>query len=346
MTANGNVYGRPNTSTPDQCHRLVDRRREPRGLQAPSRASAPQPARKPPVPRSSAHRPRRRPPRHRRRPPRPPRRPRRPPPRPRRRRRPRRPPRRPRPTTTTTKAPTTTTRPTPTAAVPEQYVSDVFARTTSNGLGTADIGGAYTVSSAKTGYFVANGVGRIPGAVGREPLRLPARRATSGTSTSSPTCRSTPSRAGAARTCRSSAAHGSAGTDYRLKVRYHARRLGRRRTSCASLNGDREDPRRGRPSPTCSVDPGDVVRARFVVERRRDDDAQGRGLEPRTAPDPSSWLMSTTDAAPEGAPGPRRRRRSALHVEVVGRARARRHDRQLRGPRALSRVGRRPTRSM
>ena len=72
----------------------------------------------------------------------------------------------PEPTTTTTKAPTTTpTDPDP-PAVPDQYVSDVFARTTSNGLGTADIGGPYTVSQTATGFFVANGVGRIPGAVG------------------------------------------------------------------------------------------------------------------------------------------------------------------------------------
>ncbi len=41
-----------------------------------------------------------------------------------------------------------------------QYASDAFTRTVANGFGTADVGGAWTVSGT-SGFSVANGVGRI-----------------------------------------------------------------------------------------------------------------------------------------------------------------------------------------
>src|SRR5256885_732368 len=44
-----------------------------------------------------------------------------------------------------------------------QFASDGFARTVANGLGTADLGGPWTLSGAASGFSVANGVGRVAG---------------------------------------------------------------------------------------------------------------------------------------------------------------------------------------
>ena len=41
------------------------------------------------------------------------------------------------------------------------FASDMFTRTVSSGLGTAELGGAWTVGGGATNFSVANGVGRV-----------------------------------------------------------------------------------------------------------------------------------------------------------------------------------------
>ena len=54
----------------------------------------------------------------------------------------------------------------PVTVAPAQYALDTFTRTTSNGLGTADTGGAWTFSGAASGYSVSGGQGQVLGASG------------------------------------------------------------------------------------------------------------------------------------------------------------------------------------
>ncbi len=53
---------------------------------------------------------------------------------------------------------------------PPLYASDSFSRTSASGLGTADLGGNWTVSGSAANYTVAGGVGRISAGVGATRL--------------------------------------------------------------------------------------------------------------------------------------------------------------------------------
>ncbi len=64
-------------------------------------------------------------------------------------------------TATTTRQVTVTDAPAPT-----NFAEDAFARTTSNGWGTADVGGAWSVTSTASNYSVSGGVARISMATG------------------------------------------------------------------------------------------------------------------------------------------------------------------------------------
>ncbi|UDY35504.1 PKD domain-containing protein [Dermatobacter hominis] len=64
-------------------------------------------------------------------------------------------------TATTTRQVTVSSAPAPT-----NFAQDAFARTASNGWGTADVGGAWSVTSTASNYSVSGGVGRISMAAG------------------------------------------------------------------------------------------------------------------------------------------------------------------------------------
>ena len=51
---------------------------------------------------------------------------------------------------------------------PPEYALDAFGRTVANGLGTADIGGPWTLTGAASNFSVANGTGRIAGALSND----------------------------------------------------------------------------------------------------------------------------------------------------------------------------------
>src|SRR5205807_3202356 len=52
-----------------------------------------------------------------------------------------------------------------TVTITDGYASDTFERIVSNGWGTADIGGPWTLSGTASAFSTGNGVGRIVGAV-------------------------------------------------------------------------------------------------------------------------------------------------------------------------------------
>ena len=86
--------------------------------------------------------------------------------------------------------------------ITDQYAADTFERTVANGFGTADNGGAWTLSGAASSFAVNNGVGKITGAVnGNRSAYLtvgaPDRRRRQGNRRARQRCRPA-----AARTCR------------------------------------------------------------------------------------------------------------------------------------------------
>ena len=52
-----------------------------------------------------------------------------------------------------------------TVTITDAYASDKFERVVSNGLGTADNGGPWTLSGTASSFSTGNGAGRITGAV-------------------------------------------------------------------------------------------------------------------------------------------------------------------------------------
>ncbi len=59
--------------------------------------------------------------------------------------------------------------PSPTPKPLAAYAADAFARTVAQGLGNADVGGAWDVSGSASSFSVANGAGRIRGEVAKNP---------------------------------------------------------------------------------------------------------------------------------------------------------------------------------
>jgi hypothetical protein len=175
----------------------------------------------------------------------------------------------------------------------------VFARQVTNGLGTANIGGAYTVSSATTGYFVANGVGRIPGAIGaNRSAYLPDVNQRDVDFLTDLTLDTKPSGSGAYVSL--VARRTAPGTDYRVKVRFMPNGsvvlyLVR------SVNGT-ETILHWNTVPGLTVEPGEAVRARFVVEGGASTTVAAT-LWSKNSAGPAFWLTYAIENAPKALQG-------------------------------------------
>jgi parallel beta-helix repeat protein len=198
----------------------------------------------------------------------------------------------PAPTTTTTKAPTT---PTTLPDVPEQYVSDAFGRIQANGFGNADVGGAYTVSEPNTGYAVAYGIGRIAGATGHNrSAYLPDVNQRDIDFLTDLTLDLKPSGGGAYVSLIGRRV--ASGTDYRLKLRYMPD--GTIVAYLVRTVGGTEKIIAWKNVPGINVDPFDTVRVRFVVSGGATTTLRV-AIWSKDSAGPVSWLISTTDSAPK-----------------------------------------------
>ena len=243
----------------------------------------------------------------------------------------------PAPTTTTTKAPATTTTTTtaPPITAPEQFVSDVFARSEVGGLGKADVGGAYSVSTPSNGYVVAYGIGHIPGATGaNRSAYLPDVNQRDIDFLTDMNLDLKPSGGGAYVSLIGRRV--ATGTDYRLKLRYMPDN-----TIVAYLVrtvGGTEKVLAWKTVPGLTVNPYEVVRVRFVVSGGTTTTLKA-AIWSKDSAGPASWLFSTTDATPKALQAAGDIGVVLYTSQVVGRARARRHHRQRRRARLLRPIG-------
>jgi parallel beta-helix repeat protein len=209
----------------------------------------------------------------------------------------------PAPTTTTTKpAPTTTTtKPAPTTTTttkpaPTEFVnaSDAFGRTIANGLGTADVGGPWTVSRTTSAFSVANGVGRMTGAVAanRSGFLTQVDQADMDIITDISLDR-VPSGGGAYVSVIGRRV--SNGTEYRLLVRYMPDH-----SVIAYLKryvGGTETTLAWKTVPGLTVNAGDTVRARFLVAGNSPT-ILAAAVWQKGQPGPSTWTVTAGDNTP------------------------------------------------
>ncbi len=172
--------------------------------------------------------------------------------------------------------------------------TDAFGRTVANGLGSADRGGAWALSGAASNFSVANGVGRIRGAVGnsRAAYLTGVRQANIDVSTDV-ALQGTASGGGGYVSLIGRRV--SDGNDYRLKLRYMpggslvvylARTVGGTETVLADMN-----------VAGLTVAPGDVLRARFVAGGTGTTTLRAKVWR-RGSQEPQSWLLTRTEGTP------------------------------------------------
>jgi parallel beta-helix repeat protein len=175
-----------------------------------------------------------------------------------------------------------------------RYASDAFGRTVASGLGNADLGGAWTLSGAASSFSVANGAGRIRGAVAESHAAYLTRvRQSDFNVTTDLALQGTASGGGAYVSLIGRRV--SDGNDYRLKVRYVpggsvvaylARTVGGTETVLASTK-----------VAGLAVNPGDVLRARFVVSGTGTTTLRAKVWRRRNQ-EPQSWLLTSTGTTP------------------------------------------------
>ena len=189
---------------------------------------------------------------------------------------------------------------TSTVVVTDLYAQDTFARTVTNGLGTADRGGAWALTGPASSFSVANGAGRIGGAVNASNAGFLTAVRQTDFDTKVDLALSTAATGGGAYASVIER-RVSNGNDYRLKLRYVAggtvtayltRTTGNKETVLTSVN-----------VPGLTVSAGTILRVRF----------QALGTNPTTlrakvwrqsASEPVAWLLTTTDStAALAAPG-------------------------------------------
>ncbi len=174
------------------------------------------------------------------------------------------------------------------------FASDVFSRTTTNGWGTADTGGAWTAGGGTSSFSVTGGSGRIVGGVGvnrSAMLQSLSQRDVEMVADVSLDLAAKGSGAYVSLLGRSIATN----NDYRLRVRYQSnatlvaylvRVVNNADTVVAwtNVNG-------------ITVAPNDVFRLRFQVSGTTTTTLRAKVWR-ASAPEPAAWLLSGTDATP------------------------------------------------
>jgi hypothetical protein len=211
--------------------------------------------------------------------------------------------------TTTTVAPTTTAAPTTTTAAPvpvpvvpptTDLVRDAFGRTVSNGLGTADVGGAWQLDKASS-FSVSNGEAWIAGRTGGNREAHLDVNAANVDLNADVTLDNTPSGGGAYLSLIGRRV--SDATDYRLKLRYMpggvvvgylVRIVDRDETVLSTTY-----------VPGLTVAPGETLRARLVVDGSGSTTTLSANVWRAGHAQPAGWQMSVADATPSAlrAPG-------------------------------------------
>jgi PKD repeat protein len=188
----------------------------------------------------------------------------------------------------------TTSNPVTVTDPPPELALDAFARTVANGLGTADVGGPWTISGTASAFSVASGVGRIAGAVStNRAAHLNGVQQTNVDITTDLSLNTAATGGGAY--AQIVGRRVSNNNEYRLIVRYMAG--GAVQASLTRIVGGAQTILASTTVPGLNVAPGEVLRARLVVD----------GTTPATltakvwrasAAEPATWLLTSSDSTP------------------------------------------------
>jgi PKD repeat protein len=184
--------------------------------------------------------------------------------------------------------------------VTDGYASDTFERTVSNGLGTADVGGPWTLTGTASAFSTGNGAGHIVGAVSASRAAyLASVRQSDIDMTFDVALDRTASGGGAYVSLIGRRV--SNGNDYRLKLRYMpdgtviaylARTVGGTETILANVT-----------VPGLRVNPGDVLRTRFVVSGTTTTTSRAK-VWSQSSQERQNWLLTSTGATPTALQAP------------------------------------------
>jgi PKD repeat protein len=176
---------------------------------------------------------------------------------------------------------------------PAQYALDAFGRTIANGFGTADTGGAWTGTTSGSAS-VANGVGRILGAVGANRAAYLASVQQADVDYSADVALDSAATGGGAYVYLIGR-RVSSGNDYRLKIRYLAG--GSVAAYVVHTVAGVETVVGSATVPGLTVAAGDVLRARFSVSGNSPTTLRAKVWR-ASSTEPASWLVTATDDTP------------------------------------------------
>jgi PKD repeat protein len=193
-----------------------------------------------------------------------------------------------------------TSAPVTVVAAPVKYATDTFTRTVANGLGNAELGGAYTLSGTASNFSVSGGRGRMANAIGG--TRAAYLNAVSRTDIDFLTDVSldVASNGGGAYVSVIGRRIVN-GTDYRVKLRYMsngtvivylARTVASVETILSSIT-----------VPSLTVIPGDTLRVRFMLTGTATTTVRAKVWR-QGAVEPANWLLSANDVTPAALQAP------------------------------------------
>jgi PKD repeat protein len=180
--------------------------------------------------------------------------------------------------------------------ITDTYAADAFSRAVSNGFGSADVGGSWTLSGAATSFSVSGGAGRIAGAVNGNRSAFLTAVQQSDFDIKTDVSLNTASTGGGAYAS-IIGRRVSNGNDYRLKLRwvaggtatiYLTRTLAGAETILSTVNV---------PAGQLTIAPGDVLRTRFQVIGNSPTTVKAKLWRANTQ-EPAAWTSTATDNTP------------------------------------------------
>jgi PKD repeat protein len=194
----------------------------------------------------------------------------------------------------------TITQPVPVADPPSLYALDGFGRDVANGLGIADLGGAWTLSGAATSFSVAGGTARVNAAAGATRAGYLASVAQSDVDMKADlTLDSTATGGGAYASLVGRRVANN--TDYRIKLRYV--NDGRVIAYLTRMVGGTETIVANLPVPGLTVTAGDTLRVRFQLNGSSPTTLRAKVWRATDA-EPTDWTITGTDATPAALQAP------------------------------------------
>jgi PKD repeat protein len=174
------------------------------------------------------------------------------------------------------------------------YANDAFERVVTNGLGTADNGGSWSLSGAASSFAVANGTGRITGVVNSNRSAYLAGARQTDVDVKAVLSLDSASTGGGAYVSMIGR-RVSTGNDYRLKLRYLAG--GTVAAYLVRTEGNVETVLASTTVPGLTVSANDQLRVRFVVGGTGPTTVRAKVWR-KGAQEPTAWLLTNSSATP------------------------------------------------